>query len=74
MSLRRDEMKKVIQMVSLVVFGLALSGCAHQTLKAPCGPTAGLTDACGNRTPINGVKQVLNTDFNKAGTTAIERV
>lgn len=41
----------------VAVFGLAsLSGCAsmnQKALKAPCGPTAGMTDPCGDAKPVN---------------------
>ena len=40
---------------------IAVSGCAslrQKTLKAPCGPVAGLTDPCGERTPINTDKEI----------------
>lgn len=40
---------------------IMLSGCASlgtNVKKAPCGPIAGMTDACGNRTPINNQKMV----------------
>lgn len=57
----------------LVVSGIALSmlsGCAtfkKKTLKAPCGPTAGVTDPCGNRTP-------LNKDFRDAQGLTLEQI
>ena len=50
-------MKKIIKLSVLLLTGIAVTGCAslfqQSELKAPCGPTAGLTDPCGNRTPIN---------------------
>ena len=56
-------MKKTTR--QLVAFGvlstLALSGCASlksKVKKAPCGPTAGMTDPCGNRTPINNADKI----------------
>jgi len=37
---------------------LALTGCAHKELKAPCGPIAyaGQGDPCGELLPINVVQ------------------
>ena len=50
-------MKKIIKPSILVLTGIALTGCATlfpgAVVKAPCGTTAGLTDPCGNRVPIN---------------------
>ncbi|MEP1229522.1 MAG: hypothetical protein ABJG88_02485 [Litorimonas sp.] len=57
-------MKKIHTITTLAILCFGITGCAHQTLKAPCGPTAGLTDPCGNRTPINGVK-TANIDLGK---------
>jgi len=67
-------MKKTIKIFTLITVCIGVSGCAHQTLKAPCGPTAGLTDPCGNRTPINGVKLVLTADIDEAGKAIIKKV
>ena len=40
-----------------ILTSVALTGCAtffpKNAVKAPCGPTAGFTDPCGNRLPIN---------------------
>ena len=40
---------------------IAVSGCAslrQKTLKAPCGPLAGMTDPCGDRVPVNTLEEV----------------
>lgn len=50
-------MRNIIRTTAIIGFCIGTVGCAHSPLKAPCGPTAGLTDPCGNRIPINGVKQ-----------------
>lgn len=39
----------------------AVTSCAsmnQKVLKAPCGPTAGMTDPCGNATPINSRENI----------------
>jgi len=46
-------MKKLIQLGSAALLCMTLASCATNPLKAPCGPTAGLTDPCGNAKPIN---------------------
>ncbi len=58
-------MKKFIKptiVVTLAVCALSLSGCAtlfgNGVMKAPCSPTAGLTDPCGNRIPINSLEEI----------------
>lgn len=51
---------KKILVLTIICFGI--SGCAHNTLKAPCGQNAGLTDPCGNRKPINGNQYAFNPD------------
>lgn len=48
-----------MRVVSLIVCALvAMTGCAHQELKAPCGPLAyaGQGDPCGELVPINIVQ------------------
>ncbi len=48
-------MDKYIKLFAIASIGLVLSNCSTiKTLKAPCGPTAGMTDPCGNREPLNG--------------------
>ena len=50
-------MMQKLKITAVAIICIGLSGCASLTpkeLKAPCGPTAGMTDPCGNRTPING--------------------
>ncbi len=51
-------MKNTYKILLVLSVGTALQACAltPKNLKAPCGPSAGLTDPCGNRVPIN--KQV----------------
>jgi len=50
---------KSINVAKLIILSsvtIALTGCAslrNPTLKAPCGPLAGMTDPCGERSPIN---------------------
>ena len=63
-------MKKIITLSILILTGIASTGCAtlfpKNDLKAPCGPTAGLTDPCGNRVPINSqmnIEDVQNSFF-----------
>ena len=55
-------MKKIIRPSILVLTGIALTGCATlfpgAVVKAPCGTTAGLTDPCGNRVPINTLQDI----------------
>ena len=55
-------MKKIIRPSILVLTGIALTGCATlfpgAVVKAPCGPTAGLTDPCGNSVPINTLQDI----------------
>ena len=50
-------MTKFTTTALIAVFSMAaLSGCAsmnQKALKAPCGPTAGMTDPCGDAKPIN---------------------
>lgn len=45
-------MKKIILCGSTVLLCMTVTACATP-LKSPCGPTAGLTDPCGNSKPIN---------------------
>ena len=48
-----------MRITSLIVCALlALSGCAHKELMAPCGPIAfaGQGDPCGELLPINVVQ------------------
>jgi|GEM_PF-2683662 len=48
-----------MRITSLIVCALlALSGCAHKELMAPCGPIAftGQGDPCGELVPINVVQ------------------
>lgn len=60
-------MKKIVKSSVLVLTGIALTGCASliskDELKAPCGPTAGLTDPCGNRIPINSFEDTNETQI-----------
>jgi len=49
-------MKNMIKITAIIGFCIGAAGCSHSPLKAPCGPSAGLTDPCGNRIPINGAK------------------
>ena len=52
-----DTVKILIAASAVVV----LAGCAsfqNPTLKAPCGPLAGMTDPCGERLPINTDKEI----------------
>ena len=57
------EMKLIIKSICVASALALMGGCSTiKTLKAPCGPTAGMTDACGNRTPLNGD---LHPDFGK---------
>ena len=64
-------MKKQLKFITIGAFTLSavlLSGCASvKTLKAPCGPLAGMTDPCGNRLPINSddERQEVIDDFVK---------
>ena len=55
-------MKKITPSLVLLLTGLTLSSCASllpkSELKAPCGPTAGLVDPCGNRVPINSFELI----------------
>lgn len=55
-------MKNIIKLSALVLTAMAFTGCASlsskKAVKAPCGPTAGLTDPCGNRTPINSPQSI----------------
>ena len=48
-------MKPPLMIVCVLV---ALTGCAHKELKAPCGPLAyaGQGDPCGELAPINVVQ------------------
>lgn len=48
-------MKNTYKILLVLSVGTALQACAltPKNLKAPCGPSAGLTDPCGNRVPIN---------------------
>ena len=55
-NIQGDMMTKTQSAIALSIAAGLLSGCAsmnQKALKAPCGPTAGLTDPCGNATPIN---------------------
>jgi len=45
-------MKKITQFGAIILLSMTFTACATP-LKAPCGPTAGLTDPCGNAKPIN---------------------
>lgn len=47
-------MKKIIMLSALIVLSAGLSGCTHyKEKKAPCGPTAGISDNPCNPIPIN---------------------
>lgn len=51
---------------------VATTGCASlspNTKKAPCGPLAGLTDPCGNRTPINNHDEIESIFADELGET-----
>ena len=51
-------MKTSATLAGLLLAASIVSGCASMRTKvekAPCGPTAGQTDPCGDRTPINTV-------------------
>ena len=56
-------MKTVLKLSIVALVGIASTSCASlnskKTLKAPCGPTAGMTDPCGNRTPINKNEHIV---------------
>jgi len=59
----KHSMKTLAKTAFLATTFSALAGCAslggNKVLKAPCAsPTAGLTDPCGNRTPINSEFEV----------------
>lgn len=59
-------MKKIIRPSILVLTGIALTGCATlfpgAVVKAPCGTTAGLTDPCGDRVPINTPQDIEDAE------------
>lgn len=55
-------MKKLILFGSTTLLCIALTACATP-LKAPCGPTAGLTDPCGNAKPINKPGETKQVTF-----------
>jgi len=45
-------MNKLIKLGCIIIVGTTFAACST-VVKAPCGPTAGLTDPCGNAKPIN---------------------
>ena len=59
-------MKNKLKLIWIVLIGVSCTSCASlnskKVLKAPCGPTAGLTDPCGNRVPVNK-KNTLENDY-----------
>lgn len=53
--------KAVLKFSVVSAVSIAISGCAslrQKTMKAPCGPLAGLTDPCGDRIPINTDEEI----------------
>lgn len=60
-------MKKVIKITAIVGLCVGAAGCSHVPLKAPCGPTAGMTDPCGDRTPINNNTKMANSEHQSGG-------
>lgn len=66
-------MKTTLKTLLIAGICISLQACAllPKSRKAPCGPTAGLTDPCGNRVPLNlqfrpGFNgQNTNTNFEK---------
>lgn len=43
----------MVKKLGVLAVLLAISGCGHMELKAPCGPLASLDDGCGDERAIN---------------------
>lgn len=63
-------MKNKFKIFLILLAGISCTSCAslfsNKVVKAPCGPTAGMTDPCGNRTPVNSkddIYKVRHTTF-----------
>lgn len=63
-------MKTILKLSIIILLGTASTSCASlnskKVLKAPCGPTAGMTDPCGNRVPINKNNNMNSIDLPRA--------
>jgi len=58
MKIKSTNIGKLVILSSVTI---AITGCAslrNPTLKAPCGPLAGMTNPCGERIPINTDKEI----------------